>query len=62
MTKGTPSFGLRNRKTHIMCRRCGQKSYHIRKKVCSSCGFGATAKIRKYNWQVKKVISGKRLR
>ncbi|MBR4987910.1 MAG: 50S ribosomal protein L37e, partial [Methanocorpusculum sp.] len=24
MTKGTPSMGLRNKHTHIICRRCGK--------------------------------------
>ncbi len=62
MSKGTPSFGKRNKKTHIMCRRCGQKKYHVRKKVCASCGFGATAKLRSYSWQTKKPVSGLRVR
>ncbi len=50
MSKGTPSFGKHNKKTHIRCRRCGGHSYHIRKKKCSSCGYGATARLRHYNW------------
>lgn len=54
--KGTPSFGKKSRsKTHIRCRRCGRRSYHVRKKKCAACGFGATKKIRKYSWQNKKV-------
>ncbi|MEM3526307.1 MAG: 50S ribosomal protein L37e [Candidatus Jordarchaeaceae archaeon] len=54
--KGTPSFGKRGHlKTHIKCRRCGRHSYHIRKKRCAACGFGAKKKIRKYSWQNKKV-------
>ena len=40
MSKGTPSMGKKNKKTHIRCRRCGRNTYHIRKKVCASCGFG----------------------
>ena len=32
MSKGTPSMGKKNKKTHIRCRRCGRNSYHIRKK------------------------------
>lgn len=36
--------GKRNKKLHGKCRRCGKKSYHLRKKVCSSCGFGKTSK------------------
>jgi len=49
MTKGTPSK-MGGKRTHTMCRRCGKHSYHIQKRVCASCGFGKTAKIRKYNW------------
>ncbi|MCJ7456532.1 50S ribosomal protein L37e [Candidatus Bathyarchaeota archaeon] len=56
MGKGTPSFGLRGRsKTHIKCRRCGRHAYHIRKKRCAACGFGASAKIRRYSWMNKNV-------
>lgn len=55
MTKGTPSMGKRSgKKTHIYCRRCGKHTYHKRKKVCSSCGFGKTAKLRRYAWQTKR--------
>jgi len=50
MSKGTPSMGLRNKHTHMRCRRCGKHSYHMRKSVCSSCGFGRTAGIREYRW------------
>jgi len=52
MTKGTPSMGKKSGKiSHIYCRRCGSKSYHVSRKVCSACGYGKTAKIRKYAWQ-----------
>jgi large subunit ribosomal protein L37e len=59
MAKGTPSFGRRNKKTHIRCRRCGKHAYHIRKKKCSACGFGTagTAKLRRYKWQTKKGVT-----
>ncbi len=50
MSKGTPSFGKNNKRTHVRCRRCGNHSYHVRKKRCASCGFGASAKQRSYNW------------
>ncbi len=50
MSKGTPSMGKKQKKTHIPCRRCGGHSYHIRKKACSSCGYGKTSKLRSYNW------------
>ena len=38
------------KKLHIHCRRCGKKSYHMKKKVCSSCGYGQSAKMRSYKW------------
>ena len=54
MTKGTASHGEKSgKKTHVPCRRCGGYSYHIRKKRCSSCGYGATAKLRKPHYVVK---------
>ncbi|MBI4983443.1 50S ribosomal protein L37e [Candidatus Woesearchaeota archaeon] len=54
MTKGTPSMGKKSgKKTHIRCRRCGNHSYHIRKKRCASCGYGAGPKLRKYKWNKK---------
>jgi large subunit ribosomal protein L37e len=57
--KGTPSFGKKNKKVHIICRRCGRRSYHIREKQCSACGFGKSPRIRKYKWQWK-TVEGKR--
>merc|ERR1712224_271048 len=52
--KGTGSFGKRHNKTHTLCVRCGKRSFHIQKKVCSSCGY-PSSKIRKYNWSVKAI-------
>eukprot|EP01133_Synstelium_polycarpum_P002536 gene2536-2905_t len=52
MTKGTYSFGRRHTKSHTLCRRCGNRSYHIQKHTCSGCGYPA-AKTRSYNWSVK---------
>ena len=53
MGKGTPSKGKKNRTpTHMRCRRCGKNAYNMKKAVCASCGFGATAKIRKHSWQI----------
>jgi len=57
MAKGTPSMGKKSgKKIFIRCRRCGNKTYHIRKKRCSKCGFGDTKKLRKYSWQTKTKI------
>jgi len=47
--KGTPSKSG-GKKTHIVCRRCGRHSYHIRKKRCAYCGFGESKRMRKYSW------------
>jgi len=56
MTKGTPSFGKRMGKTvHIRCRRCGRRSYNVKKKRCAACGFGESARIRRFSWQTKNV-------
>ncbi|MHA1167791.1 MAG: 50S ribosomal protein L37e [Candidatus Hodarchaeales archaeon] len=53
MTKGTPSFGKHSgKKTHIRCRRCNHRSYHVQKKKCAYCGF-PSPKLRKFSWQNK---------
>lgn len=49
MGTGTPSL-KGGKRTHMRCRRCGRHAYHMQKKRCSSCGFGATAKLRNYRW------------
>jgi len=61
MTKGTPSMGKKSKTgTHRTCRRCGQHSFHIAKKVCASCGFGKSKKLRDYNFLAKKPFNRKR--
>ncbi|ORY28593.1 putative 60S ribosomal protein L37 [Naematelia encephala] len=52
MVKGTPSFGLRHSKSHTLCRRCGERSFHKQKHTCAQCGY-PSAKIRSYNWGLK---------
>ncbi|HLE34981.1 MAG TPA: 50S ribosomal protein L37e [Nitrososphaerales archaeon] len=48
MTKGTSSMGNFTRgKVHIKCRRCGNNSYHLRRKHCSNCGY-PNPRMRKY--------------
>ncbi|MCX6700027.1 MAG: 50S ribosomal protein L37e [Methanomicrobiales archaeon] len=54
MSKGTPSMGKRNKKTHIACRRCGSISYHCRHKTCSACGFGKSSRMRSVRWLDKR--------
>ncbi|KUE74071.1 50S ribosomal protein L37 [Candidatus Methanomethylophilus sp. 1R26] len=51
MGAGTAAQGRHNKfKTHIPCRRCGKRSYNVRKGYCASCGYGKTARIRSYEW------------
>ena len=51
--KGTQSFGKRNCRVHAICRRCGNKTYHIQKKRCSRCNF-PNPKMRQYpGWALK---------
>lgn len=50
MGTGTASFGKKSGKhNHIHCRRCGSRSYHKKTGICSSCGYGKSAKLRKGN-------------
>lgn len=53
MTKGTSSSGKHNKKTHMICRRCGRHSYHVKDKECSACGFGKSTKLKwnKSQWK-----------
>ena len=53
MTDGKPSFGKRNKRSHVICRRCGKHAMHETDKICAACGFGKSKRIRKYNWQTK---------
>ena len=55
--KGSPSMGKRQKRSHILCRRCGNRSFHIRDGVCASCGFGRTKRLRSYSWQNKTGVS-----
>ncbi|MCH8519131.1 MAG: 50S ribosomal protein L37e [Nanoarchaeota archaeon] len=51
MTKGTPSMGKKSKgKLHIMCRRCGSRSYHMKTGVCSACGYGKSTKLKRYSY------------
>jgi len=52
--KGTPSMGKKSgSKNVIYCRRCGRHAFNFGRGKCSSCGFGKSARLRKYNWQKK---------
>jgi len=51
MTKGTHSKGKRSKlNIHIGCRRCGKQSYHAKRGICASCGYGKSSKLRNYSW------------
>lgn len=39
MSKGTPSFGKKNKRNHLMCPRCGNMAYHKQRRACASCAF-----------------------
>merc|ERR1739848_669794 len=52
MTKGTQAQGKKHNKSHVLCVRCGKRSFHVQKSVCSGCHYPA-AKMRKYNWAYK---------
>ncbi|WFD02904.1 60S ribosomal protein L37A [Malassezia obtusa] len=54
MTKGTTSFGKRHTKTHTICRRCNNRSFHRQHKTCASCGY-PSAKTRNYQWGQKAI-------
>ncbi|MDY6778495.1 MAG: 50S ribosomal protein L37e [Candidatus Nanohaloarchaea archaeon] len=43
--------GKKNKKIHGKCRRCGKKSFHLKKQECASCGFGRSKKRRDFDWQ-----------
>jgi large subunit ribosomal protein L37e len=53
MAKGTPSFGKKNKVSHILCRRCGKRSFNKSKGFCSACGFGKSKRMKKFSWQWK---------
>lgn len=54
MGTGTASMGKKSGKSNMVhCRRCGEKTFHVRKKKCSGCGYGDTSKKRTYNWKKK---------
>ncbi|GMQ04667.1 hypothetical protein CsSME_00050012 [Camellia sinensis var. sinensis] len=52
--KGTWSFGKRRNKTHILCVRCGRRSFHLQKSRCSTCAFPAARK-RTYHRSMKAI-------
>ncbi|MBR9699846.1 50S ribosomal protein L37e [Candidatus Woesearchaeota archaeon] len=52
---GTASMGKKSgKKNFVQCRRCGKRTMHVRKKKCSSCGYGDSPRKRSYAWQKKK--------
>jgi large subunit ribosomal protein L37e len=54
MGTGTAAMGKKSgKKNMIFCRRCGKRTYSLRKDKCSACGYGKSAKMRNYKWQKK---------
>ncbi|HDI52876.1 MAG TPA: 50S ribosomal protein L37e [Candidatus Bathyarchaeota archaeon] len=49
------------KRVHIRCRRCGRRAYHIRKKRCAACGFGASKRLRRYSWSRKTLNRSRRI-
>ena len=39
MSKGTASFGKKNKINHLTCVRCGSVSFHKRKQKCAACAY-----------------------
>jgi len=52
VTKGTRSFGKKHTKSHVLCKRCGQRAYHVQKQQCASCAY-PQPKMRRYNFLYK---------
>ncbi len=44
MSKGTAAKGKQKKTVHVTCRRCGNRSYHVKKGVCAKCGYGKSSK------------------
>ena len=40
-------YGLMNKSNHVLCRRCGNHSFHKSHKECAKCGFGISARLKK---------------
>lgn len=58
--KGTPSMGLKNRVSHIRCRRCGRVAFKRNTRTCAACGYGRSASLRRYSWQTHTLNRKKR--
>ena len=41
------------KKNMIYCRRCGKRTFNLRKGKCSACGYGKSKRIRGYKWAKK---------
>lgn len=61
MTKGTPSMGRKNKISHRRCRRCGRVAFKVNTRECAACGYGKSAKMRRYSWQTHTPTRGRRM-
>ncbi|KAF8479610.1 ribosomal protein L37e-domain-containing protein [Russula ochroleuca] len=47
-----PHASKRHTKSHTLCRRCGNRSFHKQHKDCAQCGY-PSAKLRSFEWGQK---------
>mmetsp|Transcript_48146 Transcript_48146/g.112595 ORF Transcript_48146/g.112595 Transcript_48146/m.112595 type:complete len:165 (+) Transcript_48146:66-560(+) len=50
---GTPAMGKRHKKTHMLCPRCGKRSFHVQKKRCAACAYPEQKMRGGYRWSIK---------
>ncbi|KRH95306.1 60S ribosomal protein L37 [Pseudoloma neurophilia] len=53
MSKGTSSFGKKNKHNHTFCVRCGKTSYHKQKRKCAACAYPEKKLKRNTNYKAK---------
>ncbi|TLM97626.1 50S ribosomal protein L37e [bacterium] len=62
-TAGTSAMGrLHKKATHKNCRRCGRRSFNVRKKFCAACGFGISSQLRRFSWATKNLNRSQRIK
>lgn len=53
MSKGTSSFGKKNKHNHTFCVRCGKTSFNKQKRTCSACAYPAAKLKRPGSYKVR---------
>nr|ADN06007.1 60S ribosomal protein L37 [Amphidinium carterae] len=46
-------MGKRHKKTHMLCPRCGKRSFHVQKKRCAACAYPEQKMRGGYRWSIK---------